>query len=516
MDTRKHAVISATKRTKATKQQDLCRSSASFRQWGFPAVLILTGLFVFLQLFREIWFDEALTISLIARNTGITDLYFAYEIPNNHIVYSMLLAKWVQLLQFFSPDIYPWMYRLLSGITGLCCAAVLYRILIRKAGLISGTAAVFLWICSPVFLTFATGIRGYILGAFLILCLYCTAWKCYRSCRLKYLVLFFLIVLLAAGTAPTNLAGAAGVLILFFPSMLLNRNRGRRRGIFIIMCFMVLLSVPVFYGANFRELLGCLKLGEGWSSPGAAVWNLYSAWGILLLPLGISAAAGFCRAWGKFPQIRCHLLAGLMILLLPLPAYILFKAPPFPRVFFPLSPLVLLVLAFFSRFCFRGIFRQKSCRRSGKLSHYFVIFCLLWGFAGNRYAEQISSFLYGRSTADDLIQPYYMHRDFVPQKMIMLLQQFLSDPAAKVFLSFRADYPALMYAAFSAGISQDKLCCDLPNLPPFTLKPEERKHFYILSADEDDLQELMTRFQLQDPVSIPGGTSLMRLDRFTD
>ena len=87
-------------------------------------------------------------------------------------------------------------------------------------------------------------------------------------------------------------------------------------------------------------------------------------------------------------------------------------------------------------------------------------------------------------------------------------------PNAKVFLSFRADYPALLYAALSAGIPEDKLCFDPPNQAQYVLPEQNRRHFYILSADEKDLQELMQRFQLQNPEPIPGGTGLMRLDHF--
>ena len=466
--------------TQSTVRKNTIQPPLSFtgniRKWGLPAIMILAGLLIFTQLFRSIWFDEALTISLISRKTSITDLYFAYDIPNNHIVYSILLAKWMQFMQLFSVNSYDWMYRLFSGFIALFSIFFLYRPMIRKGGIICGSAGIFLWAISPVFLTFASGIRGYMLGTFFTIFLLYAAQKIQKTLQWRFLFIFSVTAFLAVGTAPTNLAAAVGVLIVFFPAMAIVPDK-RKRLRFMLMCLIVLLAVPLFYAANFQELIGCLKLGEGWHSAPDAIWNLYSAWICVLLPMVIAAIAGFLTAWKKYPAIRWHLLCGLAILLLPLPAYILFRSAPFPRVFFPLSPVIIITLVFFARFLFCSILHKNintGKQLLNKTARYFVLFCMLWGFFTVRYAGNISGFLYGHCTSDDLVQPYYMHPAFDPNKMIALLQQQLvMHPDAKVFLSFRADYPALLYAALSAGIPEDKLCFDPPNQVQYVL-PEQR------------------------------------------
>ena len=43
---------------------------------------------------RELWFDEALTLTNFMLPLKLEEIYFNYTIPNNQIVYTMLLKVW--------------------------------------------------------------------------------------------------------------------------------------------------------------------------------------------------------------------------------------------------------------------------------------------------------------------------------------------------------------------------------------------------------------------------------------
>ena len=43
---------------------------------------------------RELWFDEALTLLNFVLPLDLGKIYFSYTIPNNQIVYSMMLKLW--------------------------------------------------------------------------------------------------------------------------------------------------------------------------------------------------------------------------------------------------------------------------------------------------------------------------------------------------------------------------------------------------------------------------------------
>ena len=55
---------------------------------GLAAVFSASGL-----LFRMLWFDEVLTVNLLMK-LPLHRIYFAYEIPNNHIVFTLLEKLW--------------------------------------------------------------------------------------------------------------------------------------------------------------------------------------------------------------------------------------------------------------------------------------------------------------------------------------------------------------------------------------------------------------------------------------
>ena len=74
---------------------------------------------------RELWFDEALTLLNFVLPLDFGKIYFSYIIPNNQIVYSMMLKVYDEFYPGLTDQVVFW--RLLS----LACAAGMLLILAR-------------------------------------------------------------------------------------------------------------------------------------------------------------------------------------------------------------------------------------------------------------------------------------------------------------------------------------------------------------------------------------------------
>ena len=48
-------------------------------------------------LVRPLWFDEALTVQNFALLDSVESIYFNYVIPNNQILYTVMLHYWIKL-----------------------------------------------------------------------------------------------------------------------------------------------------------------------------------------------------------------------------------------------------------------------------------------------------------------------------------------------------------------------------------------------------------------------------------
>ena len=114
-------------------------------------------------LVRPLWFDEALTVQNFALLDSVESIYFNYVIPNNQILYTVMLHYWIKLYCGLG-GIDEWM-RLLSLL--LAGVTMLYTYRRFRVTFGSGVMAVILitFCCAPPFLLHATALRGYMAGA---------------------------------------------------------------------------------------------------------------------------------------------------------------------------------------------------------------------------------------------------------------------------------------------------------------------------------------------------------------
>ena len=124
---------------------------------GLAAVFSASGL-----LFRMLWFDEVLTVNLLMK-LPLHRIYFAYEIPNNHIVFTLLEKLWYSAVSAVTGFQY-YYFRLVPLFCGGIAMVLLVRKLIRCCGLPAGVLVPGVFAVSSVFAMYATAVRGYMTG----------------------------------------------------------------------------------------------------------------------------------------------------------------------------------------------------------------------------------------------------------------------------------------------------------------------------------------------------------------
>lgn len=443
----------------------------------FLAVLILCLASVpFLT--RPPWFDEVLTLGWLT--LGFAKIPFTYPIPNNHIVYTMLLSLWNSAGGALT-DNWILLLRLLSLVTGGTALWLLSRILIRRGGLIAGAACSALLAVSGPMVLFSTALRGY--AAALLFCiaafLAAELWmKRKNVCSSAFFYLLFCY--LAVGVMPTALFALLTGALFFLPALRDPEKRLR----WCLLAVIPIFCVPLFYAHIFGKLVAASQLREGWTGYGAAYWNLYAAFGVSVLPLLAAASAGMWKLWKHQPPLRPRLLCFLLIAVMPLFLLIPANVPPFPRIFFPFFGIWSIILVIPAREYFR------TAGRNGTV--LFLLTALLWIFLAPTATPMVSRLLFGPAGTDDLLCPYPVSEEFIPMEAVKTIRENL-PPDGAVFIDFDADPPSLRFILLNYGVPETAILYDRPDfgqvmrLPPGTL---------LVCRDRTDLEKLKQRFHL--------------------
>ena len=469
------------------------------RKWKKVAsfILAMAGIFCGTSLlFRLFWFDEVLTVSLLLK-LPLEKIYFAYEIPNNHIVFTLLEKIWFTAIASFLPQP-PWIFRLPILLTGGAALFILSRELLKKYSLypvctVCGALAV-----SSVWAMYSTAIRGYMLGFFLTV----LAWSI-----MKYYMrgnhpfrdgfLYGVLCLLSVGTLPSNLAALVGTSLWFLPEAY--RKKAWKK--WILSLILPPLALGIFYLPILDKFLGCIRLGEGWFSRTNALYAMYSG---AFFPVAVSAFFAMIAAVIIFRKsrgwvVRFRILCDILILLLPAGAILLMKTIPFPRVFFPLTVLWI---------CIGVRYLSFWKHLTGKHRVLLWLPLILQGIWSTLFfqdrAEYAGNFLYGAGgRGDDYIAPYYARTDFKPEKVIRFIrEQAQNGEEVHFFATFDADAPSLLFAAQLQNLEKGLLYADILNKPKtlrFDLLPGEK---YIIANGREDLQRTLARFKFKEGIPV--------------
>lgn len=392
---------------------------------------------------RELWFDEALTLLNFVLPLDLGKIYFSYTIPNNQIIYSMMLKLWDMFYIGYADITVYW--RLLSVV----CALGMFGVLIylnkkidetRSFATVLVLSAVSL---SAVFLNYATALRGYaaswLFVAFALLGLYDIFHGKVRTGWIIYIV----SAILAVGTVPTNLLALSATVLYAVPWMKKEFYQDKR---FYVAAAVLPAGLLIFYAPIINDFLATFKLGEGFASRNGAA----------MVTLGMYGATfGLLLIFGLF-NLKKTDLAGAMrylIWLLPFCAIYLLHRAPFPRVFVTVVPVL-------SMLVIDGISTLVNSEK-WRYFHRAVFFLIILVsqavlvLAGATVAEKCRLSRY----EDDFFHPWYMFPGYKPDLTVKYLKTL--PPGKSVFLSFSADpAPLLFYAANNA--LEHKFFSDIP------------------------------------------------------
>ncbi|OGV55211.1 MAG: hypothetical protein A2017_09295 [Lentisphaerae bacterium GWF2_44_16] len=389
-------------------------------------------------LFRPLWFDEALTLLEFVTRPRLMDIYRCYEIPNNHIIFNIILKLWMSIHEkLFS--ISDFSFRIFSFSVSLSTIFYLFTRWKKIMGTYVSFIIVLALICSMPFEIYCVAIRGYMLS-FLLTALsfdFCASWL--KKQKLLYAVLFFSASLLSVGTMPSNLIALCAILIYFFPFRDIHKAF---RYPYIIVALLPATALICFYAPIYSKFIKIFSLKEGCGNHFMVILSVYGAFIVSFLPLLIPAAtAGSRRLFRKAHIIRS--IPVLLIIALPLP-FIFMKTPaPFPRIFFPLWPvwLIILGLGLKSFLCLRGLRMEK---------HKLLIFIsvslcvLIWGLIQKQTKAGFSTYLSDKNSLDDYFQPYYQ-KNFDPPSVVKEIAKRVKENPMPIYATFQADPYSLVF-----------------------------------------------------------------------
>lgn len=445
--------------------------------WLLLAVLLSIGLN---GVGRQLWFDEALTVIEFASLPSLADIYRQYNIPNNHILYTMVLSVWADgcyALTGTMPDMF---YRLPSLIFSVGCVAIICFCWKKRLGGMTAFAAALALTVSLPFILYALAVRGYAMSFFLILCAFEFAVRLKRG-RMIYALWYFLAALAAVGTVPSNLLAFAALTLYLAP--------GKFRRLFslsfILTAILPLIAFMVFYLPIWAKLMRNFDLKEGWHDHWHGVGVVYFAYAWSLLPLIIIALYGLVRI------IRRHgtsmsLLWKLLLFLIPLPL-VLLEVYPFPRVMLCLWPVWLYATA-------RGVKYSLKLFAAAENKHkttvWLLSILLLWGALGQYSARYVSRAVICTSGyTDHLLSPYYVE-DYDPAGT----EELTRDAPGKVFISFTADRYPLIFYAFTRGTDHSRFIFNAGGI-----KVEKLKNGTIVILSKyDDATEFAKSYNLRE------------------
>ena len=433
-------------------------------------------------LFRELWFDEALTIGDFMFLPDITAIYHNYVIPNNHIVYTMFLKLWNELyVPGFAVDFY---WRLFSVLAAALSVGVMFERWRKRYGIIALSLVLFAFCYSLPFEIYSTAIRGYMLSMlWIVLCVeFARSWVFKADWRAG--AGYFIFSLLAVGTIPSNLLALGGIVVFFFPYFGFKKVFKWK---FIYLAAAPLAVTALFYLPISRQVAGILKLREGWGSGFAVVRVVYSSFLLAFFPLAIAAVVGaavyFYRAKNR------KFLWPLLIFLIPLAIVFIREPAPFPRVFVTLWPVWILLLCAGLRH-FTAICRKRK-------NHLFVAMFLLaavigWGMFCHNYKGTLARVCHGENHLDDYFSPYYMAPEHKPWALIQKIKELAGDSGVPVFISFNAEPGVITLYSRMAGIKSVNWIFDRPK-HKLLLLPQGS----CIVCRENEIQYIKKRFGIK-------------------
>ncbi|MCQ2380463.1 MAG: hypothetical protein MJ025_06050 [Victivallaceae bacterium] len=406
-----------------------------------PILAVVAACGIYAYILRPIWFDEALTFLDFAL-LPLGDIFTNYPIPNNHILYTAILHCHLAVPCHVPPDIF---LRLPSAIAGMLMLATLLTGF-RKTGHFELFVSLLAAVAGTPFLIYATAVRGYMLSAlFIAIAMIPMSGLAYSPSPGRAVALA-VAGAAACATVPSSAVPLACCVIWFAPNDLGNT---RRLATYFAISALPFIGAFLFYLPIMDQLVACARLGEGADSISMALRGIaagiFASSGLLLVP----AAAGLLFL-DRRKLAKCVAIPVLLVAFV-----VLTKKPPFPRVFLPALPLLVVAVAEGLRRCRAKFFRGRG---NAWMAIAFLAMAAV-PLAYPRLAEPLSDFS-GGPERDDFIRPFYMRQDYDPRGTAKLVME--SNPERGVYMSFRSDPWATLFYAQCLGMNPSLFGFDSP------------------------------------------------------
>jgi hypothetical protein len=452
--------------------------------------IVLSGFIIGVRdaVFRDLWFDEALTIGEFMQLPTIGAVYRQYVIPNNHIIYTVCLKIWNQLyFSFCSPDLY---WRLFTVLTSAVLTIVIFTRWRKRYGTLPVVLLLFAFCLSLPFAIYATAVRGYMLSMLWIVVSYEFARSWVNHANWQNATGYFIFSLLAVGTIPSNLLALGAIVILLFPRFGFKRVLDWK---FIFLALVPLAAAALFYLPLSDRVAAIMKLREGWWNAWSVARVVYSSFIIAFLPLLIASLAGAvvflkCRKNRKY-------LWGLLVILMPLAVVFLRSPSPFPRVFLCLWPVWMLMTV-------AGLAHLTASVQKRKHRLVLVLILLVasfgWAKLCSANRDSLADMFHDKSNMDDFFNPYYMAPEYKPWSLIKNIQKLSGDKNIPVYITFTAEPCVILLYGRMAGIDPRLWLFDRP--PPFgKVQFLPRPAWILLKQNElkgNELEKICKRFDI--------------------
>lgn len=444
--------------------------------------------FIMDNIFRSLWFDEALTLSeFMIRNT-IPGIYLSYEIPNNHIVFNIFLKIWMLTYEqiFGISDFSFRTFTAVTSIVTLCAILILWR---RHAGLAAITLTVLCFITTPAFEIYSVAIRGYILCFLMTVLAFESCRRLMKNFSFLNIVLFFILCVLSVGIMPTAIIPLTAIIIYFAP---LHDFKKLFSGKFITVALIPLTALIVFYLPIANKFLRIFSLNEGWEDKSAALLSTYMPFIIGMAPILIAALIGVLLA--KRNRIsKTTVIKFFLILSIPACSILLANPAPFPRVFFPMWPIFLLFAAMGLRLALIQT-KNRSCNINIALIVILLLSIPAWSIVQRKYSKDLSLKCTQAGALDDYFSPYYMSK-FNPAKVAAAIKALGEDQKKTIsaYVTFNADpYSVALYGRLY-NIPEDIIIYDSPRRKILINLTDL---FLVIAKNEEDAADIRKRLNL--------------------
>lgn len=402
--------------------------------------IIAAGVFLLKDLFKVVWFDEALTVFTMVQSRNLLEIYQNYIIPNNQIVYTCLLRLWSDWnLLGLSYDVY---LRLLNWLISLLIFWYLYcRFKVRFGSKMVYCCIGLTLLLSPSFQIYSTAIRGYQLSMFLILIAVDLSFSIARKIKWSNSLLYFFVSILAVGTIPTNLLGLGMGVILVMPWVFASKNWWKK---LLILGGVPCLGLVIFYLLILDKFINVCKLGEGIPDR----WHVYK---IVLLSFASSAFViliagliGFVRYFKSKKNRKLRYLWWIFLIIAPLIPCLCLHIAPYYRVFYPTFIVwyILLGIGLKHFFALRLGRAMKKRNVHLTLSFFVVVWIIIFAWQNVLFGEIFSEKCSPHQ--DDLFVPYYVRDDFQVDGVIKFLREN-HRKSRNIYCSFDSDPMAFMF-----------------------------------------------------------------------